>query len=91
MASFTSSVLSSKDHLSLMIGGLQMVELLLSKASAEFKSSFRREGVLHEIEMLAERPLPPRHKRSPEHAPAHTAENARGGRSCRSHLARVTG
>lgn len=45
-----------------MIGGLQMVELLLSKASAEFKSSFRREGVLHEIEMLAARPLPPRTK-----------------------------
>ena len=45
-----------------MIGGLQMVELLLSKASAEFKSSFRREGVLHEIEILAERPLPPRAK-----------------------------
>ena len=45
-----------------MIGGLQTVELLLSKASAEFKPSFRREGVLHEIEMLADRPLPPRTK-----------------------------
>lgn len=39
-----------------------MVELLLSKASAEFKPSFRREGVLHEIEVLAARPLPPRTK-----------------------------
>jgi E3 ubiquitin-protein ligase TRIP12 len=45
-----------------MIGGLQMVELLLHKASANFKSSFRREGVLYEIEILASRLLPQRPK-----------------------------
>ncbi|THH11305.1 hypothetical protein EW145_g739 [Phellinidium pouzarii] len=62
IASFTSSILSSKDHPNLMIGGLQMVELLLCKTSADYKASFRREGVLHEIEILAARPLSPRTK-----------------------------
>lgn len=45
-----------------MIGALQMVELLLSKVAAEYKPSFRREGVLHEVETLATRALPPRLK-----------------------------
>ena len=45
-----------------MIGGLQMVELLLSKAPAEYRASFRREGVLHEIETLASRQLSTRNK-----------------------------
>lgn len=39
-----------------------MVELLLNKAHADYKASFRREGVLHEVETLAARPLPPRAK-----------------------------
>lgn len=38
-----------------------MVELLLMKVP-DFKASFRREGVLHEIEVLAARPLTPRIK-----------------------------
>ena len=50
-------MLSSKDHPSLVIGALQMVELLLSKLSSEYEPSFRREGVLHEIETLAARAL----------------------------------
>ena len=62
IASFASSILSSKDHPNLMIGALQMVELLLSKAASELKASFRREGVLHEIEQLASRTLPPKVK-----------------------------
>ncbi|KAI5117508.1 hypothetical protein M0805_003913 [Coniferiporia weirii] len=62
IASFVSSILSAKDHPNLMVGGLQMVELLLCKAPADYKASFRREGVLHEIELLAARPLPPRTK-----------------------------
>ncbi|EJD07256.1 uncharacterized protein FOMMEDRAFT_71851 [Fomitiporia mediterranea MF3/22] len=62
IASFISSILSAKDNPNLMIGGLQLVELLLSKAPADYKASFRREGVLHEIETLATRQLPPRAK-----------------------------
>lgn len=45
-----------------MIGALQMVELLLSKSPEEHKAAFKREGVLHEIETLASRPLPPKVK-----------------------------
>ena len=45
-----------------MIGALQLVELLLAKGSGDYKASFRREGVLHEIEILAARPLPPKTK-----------------------------
>ena len=39
-----------------------MVELLLNKAPEDHKAAFRREGVLHEIEHLANRPLPPKVK-----------------------------
>lgn len=61
IASFASSILSAKDHPSLMIGALQLVELLLSKSS-DIKPSFRREGVLHEIDSLANRQLVSRQK-----------------------------
>ncbi|KAI0628036.1 hypothetical protein C8Q77DRAFT_1068746 [Trametes polyzona] len=57
VASFASSILSSKDHPSLVIGALQLVELLLAKVPAEYKPAFRREGVFHEIEILASRPI----------------------------------
>lgn len=57
VASFASSILSSKDSPSLVIGALQLVELLLIKVPAEYKPAFRREGVFHEIEALATRAL----------------------------------
>ncbi|GJE98055.1 Ubiquitin fusion degradation protein [Phanerochaete sordida] len=57
VASFASSILSSKDSPSLVIGALQLVELLLVKVPAEYKPAFRREGVFHEIEALASRSL----------------------------------
>lgn len=57
VASFASSVLSSKDHPSLVIGALQLVDLLLGKLPSFYKPTFHREGVSHEIEALAERPL----------------------------------
>ncbi|KAI0364359.1 hypothetical protein BV20DRAFT_1107706 [Pilatotrama ljubarskyi] len=57
IASFASSILSSKDHPSLVIGALQLVEMLLAKVPAEYKPAFRREGVFHEIESLASRPV----------------------------------
>ncbi len=55
MASFASSILSSKDHPSLVIGALQLVDILLSKAPSLYQPAFRREGVFHEIELLSER------------------------------------
>jgi E3 ubiquitin-protein ligase TRIP12 len=39
------------------IGALQLVELLLTKAPTLYRPAFRREGVFHEIESLSERPL----------------------------------
>lgn len=57
MASFASSILSAKDYPSLVIGALQLVELLLNKVPDEYKHAFRREGVFHEIETLAVRSL----------------------------------
>ncbi|KAF9461243.1 hypothetical protein BDZ94DRAFT_1196596 [Collybia nuda] len=57
VASFASSILSSKDHPSLVIGALQLVDLLLTKVPSLYKPTFRREGVFHEIEGLAVRPV----------------------------------
>lgn len=57
VASFASSILSSKDHPSLVIGALQLVDLLLTKLPSLYKPTFHREGVFHEIETLAERTL----------------------------------
>ncbi|KAG6869212.1 hypothetical protein C0993_009075 [Termitomyces sp. T159_Od127] len=57
VASFASSILSSKDHPSLVIGALQLVDLLLTKVPALYKPSFRREGVFHEVETIAARPV----------------------------------
>jgi E3 ubiquitin-protein ligase TRIP12 len=39
------------------IGALQLVELLLGKVPEEYRPAFRREGVFHEVELLAERTL----------------------------------
>ncbi|KAI0272306.1 hypothetical protein BC834DRAFT_1030472 [Gloeopeniophorella convolvens] len=57
IASFASSILSSKDHPTLVIGALQLVELLLAKIPEEYRPAFRREGVFHEVELLAGRAL----------------------------------
>jgi E3 ubiquitin-protein ligase TRIP12 len=57
IASFASSILSSNDHPSLVIGALQLVDLLLTKVPAEYRPTFRREGVFHEMETLAARSL----------------------------------
>ena len=52
VASFSSSILSSKDRPTLIIGALQLVELLLSKIPEEYRPAFRWEGVFHEVELL---------------------------------------
>ncbi|KAH7913854.1 hypothetical protein BJ138DRAFT_1177757 [Hygrophoropsis aurantiaca] len=57
VASFASSILSSKDHPSLVIGALQLVDLLLQKFASEYRPALRREGVFHEIEAYSVRPL----------------------------------
>lgn len=73
MASFASSILSAKDYPSLVIGALQLVELLLNKVPDEYKHAFRREGVFHEIETLAARSLvSPRSKEKEKDTPEAT-------------------
>lgn len=57
MASFASSILSSRDHPTLVIGALQLVDLLLMKVPSLYKPTFRREGVFYEIDSLASRTL----------------------------------
>ncbi|KAJ3996321.1 hypothetical protein F5050DRAFT_1571693 [Lentinula boryana] len=57
VAGFASSILSSRDHPTLVIGALQLVDLLLSKVPSLYKPTFRREGVFHEIEALEARTL----------------------------------
>lgn len=57
VASFASSILSSKDHPSLVIGALQLVDLLLQKVPTEYRPALKREGVFHEIEAYASRTL----------------------------------
>lgn len=49
--------MSSKDHPSLVISALQLVDLLLGKLPQLYRPTFRREGVFHEIDSLAVRPL----------------------------------
>ncbi|CAE6532501.1 unnamed protein product [Rhizoctonia solani] len=57
VATFVGSILSSRDYPALAICALQLVELLLMKVPNIYKPALRREGVLHEIEVLTERPL----------------------------------
>lgn len=48
-------MLSSKDHPNLVIGVLQLVDILLAKVSTIFKPTFKREGVFYEINEMASR------------------------------------
>ncbi|KAJ7702191.1 hypothetical protein B0H17DRAFT_1127779 [Mycena rosella] len=54
VASFASLILSSKGHPTLVIGTLQLVNLLLAKVPALYKPMFCRKGVFHETETLSE-------------------------------------
>jgi hypothetical protein len=84
VASFASSIFSSKDHPTLIIA-LQLVDLLLTKILALYKPTFRCEGVFHEITA----PTIPRFKKlsslslEPEDAimlrPPHPGANSGGG------------
>ncbi|KAL7423043.1 Ubiquitin fusion degradation protein 4 [Cryptotrichosporon argae] len=57
MASFLGSIISSKDNASYVLSALQLVELLATKLPAVYQTSFLREGVVFEIEALANEDL----------------------------------
>lgn len=53
-AAFISAILSSREHQpALITNALQLVELLLDKMPDAYQYTFRREGVMHEINRLA--------------------------------------
>lgn len=56
-ASFLSSIISSRDDPSFVLGALQMTEILLDKLPVIYRRSFRREGVFFEICKLADEEL----------------------------------
>ncbi|CUA70648.1 E3 ubiquitin-protein ligase TRIP12 [Rhizoctonia solani] len=66
IATFVGSILSSRDYPALAICALQLVELLLVKVPNVYKPALRREGVLHEIEVLTERALTTKPKEKAE-------------------------
>ncbi|KAF2837646.1 hypothetical protein M501DRAFT_995624 [Patellaria atrata CBS 101060] len=56
-ASYLASILSQRDHHSLVTSALQAAELLLKRMEPIYRYQFYREGVISEILKLAERPL----------------------------------
>ncbi|KAF3917929.1 hypothetical protein ABW20_dc0109398 [Dactylellina cionopaga] len=56
-ASFLASILSQKDHPSVVAGALQVSELLLRRLPEIYRYHFHREGVVSEIRKLAEQEL----------------------------------
>lgn len=56
-ASFLSSIISTRDDPSFVLGALQMTEILLDKLPDIYRRSFRREGVFFEICKLADEEL----------------------------------
>ena len=57
-AAFISAILSSREHQpALITNALQLVELLLVKMPDAYQYTFRREGVMHEIDRLANEEL----------------------------------
>ena len=53
MAGFIGGILSSRDNPNLVTGALQLVELLLNKLPSIYHSALRRQGVMYEIEVIA--------------------------------------
>lgn len=56
-ASYLASILSQQDHPFLVTAGLQAAELLLERMDRIYRYQFYREGVIAEIQKLADRPL----------------------------------
>lgn len=57
LASLLGSIMSSRDNPNLTLGTLQLIELLTSKLPDVYKTGFRREGVMFEVEALADEDL----------------------------------
>jgi E3 ubiquitin-protein ligase TRIP12 len=64
--------LSSRDHQTLLVNALQLVELLLAKLPKEYNNALRREGVLHEIIAIADQDLSTKVKVEPPSSTSNT-------------------
>lgn len=53
VASFIGSILTSRDNPLIVTNSLQLIELLLIKSPSVFRSSLRKEGVLHEVSTIS--------------------------------------
>ncbi|KAI9046191.1 HECT-type E3 ubiquitin transferase UFD4 [Aspergillus affinis] len=70
-ASFLASILSQKDHPSLVSSALRCAELLFQRLEHVYQHQFHREGVISEIFKLAEGPLSTdKEEKSPRKSPA---------------------
>ncbi|KAG8830175.1 Ubiquitin fusion degradation protein 4 [Serendipita sp. 399] len=57
VASFIGSILTSRDNPLIVTNALQLVELLLVKSPSIFRTSLRKEGVLHEVSTISKMQL----------------------------------
>ncbi|KAK0533902.1 Ubiquitin fusion degradation protein 4 [Tilletia horrida] len=55
VANFVADILSSREHASLVLAALQMVELLFNKLPEVYQTVLRREGVMYEVDDIAAR------------------------------------
>ncbi|CAH2068887.1 unnamed protein product, partial [Iphiclides podalirius] len=74
ISSHIAGMMASSD-LRIVVGSLQLGEILMQRLPEEMGAQFRREGVLHQVAQLAERP-PPAHPTLPPGQP-HTPRQAK--------------
>jgi E3 ubiquitin-protein ligase TRIP12 len=70
------SILTSKDNPTLVTNALQLVELLILKSPSVFRSSLRKEGVLHEVSIISKIELKIKAKPVPPPADPPSGDNA---------------
>ncbi|KAF2735829.1 hypothetical protein EJ04DRAFT_575809 [Polyplosphaeria fusca] len=75
-ASYLASILSQQDHSSLVTYALQAAELLLKRMESIYRYQFYREGVISEIQKLADRPCKSLELRPKESMPVIEVEPA---------------
>ncbi|KAG8844977.1 Ubiquitin fusion degradation protein 4 [Serendipita sp. 411] len=79
VASFIGSILTSRDNPLLVANALQLVELLLVKSPSVFRTSLRKEGVLHEVSTISKMELKVKAKPPPSSENTPAGDNAAEG------------
>ena len=68
-ASFLASILSQEDHPTLVLAALQAAELLIERLESIYRYQFYREGVIAEIQKIANKPIEKKADVNPEVPP----------------------